>query len=67
MIGNLYPVDPKSKMRIAGKLRKETGPFPTTYFSFSKSGDLPDDTCTMHRKASWRSKGMLRYPQAFVI
>ena len=37
VIGNLFPVDPKSKMRIAWKLRKETGPFPTTYFSFSKS------------------------------
>jgi len=42
-------------MGTAGQLREAVGPAQTTYFSFSKSGDLPNHTYA--EKASWRSKG----------
>ena len=48
--GDSFPVDRNSKTRIAEQLREEAGPCPdhtqTTYFSFSKSGDLTNHTCT---------------------
>ena len=45
VICDLFPVDQYSKMKIAGQLRGKAGSCPdrtseTTYFSFSKLGDL---------------------------
>ena len=45
VIRDLFPVDQYSKTKIAGQLRGEAGSCldrrsETTYFSFSKSGDL---------------------------
>ena len=39
-IGDSFPMDQNSKTGIAGQLK--LGPTQTTYFSFSKSGDLSD-------------------------
>ena len=37
-------MDWNSEMRLAGQLGRRLAPARTTYFSFSKSGDLPDHT-----------------------
>ena len=45
VIRDSFPVNLNSRMRIAEQLREGAGPARTTYFLFSKSGDLPDHTC----------------------
>ena len=68
-VGDSFPVDWNSKMRIAGQLRKGLGPSQSTHFSFSKSGYLPNHT--LHRKAPRRSNGWcchaMFYLSAFAV
>ena len=59
-----FPMDWNSKMRIAGQLRDEAGPSQTTYFSFLKSGDLHDYTCTERLLGGQRGV-MLKKPIGF--
>ena len=58
------------KRRRAGQSREEAGSCPdgkkeTTYFSFSESGELPNNTCTETLIECQRGV-MLSYPQASV-
>ena len=59
-----FTMDWNSKMRTAGQLRDEAGPSQTTYFSFLKSGDLHDYTCTERLLGGQRGV-MLKKPIGF--
>ena len=44
-IGDSFPVDRNSKMRITGQLNQEAGPCPDHVYLIPKSGELPGNTC----------------------
>ena len=67
VIGDLLPVDWNFKMRIAGQLMEEAGPYSDHIFLIVEVRRPPWPH--MRKKAQWRSKGDwnqgMVYPEAF--